>query len=90
MGSKINAKFWQSILFHEIQCQLIKITGSFVLRDKNAGDNKNSQLKEITKEGHKYVSDVRLYVYQLSPVRSLLGQLVKSNYGHFLYYGTKL
>jgi hypothetical protein len=37
MGSKINAKFWQSILFCEIQRQLIKIKGGFSILNKNEG-----------------------------------------------------
>ena len=90
MGSKINAKFWQSILFHEIQCQLIKITGGFSILNKNEGNNKDSQLKEITKEGQKCVSAAHLFVHHLSPERSLLGHLIKSHYGHFLYYNTRL
>ena len=90
MGSKFNAKFWQSILFYEIQRQLIKITGGFSIWDKNAGNSKDSQLKEITKEGYKYVSAIYISVYQLSLERSLLGQLIKSHYGHFLYCNTRL
>jgi hypothetical protein len=35
VGSKFNAKFWQSILFYEIQRQLIKITGGFSFWNKN-------------------------------------------------------
>jgi hypothetical protein len=40
MGSKFNAKFWQSVLFYEIQRQLIRITGGFGFLKKNEGITK--------------------------------------------------
>jgi hypothetical protein len=89
MGSKINAKFWQSILFHEVRCQLTKITGGFSILDENVGNNKDSQLKEITKEGQNCLSAIHFLVCHLSPERSFLGQLINSHDGHFLYHNTR-
>jgi len=73
--SKINAKFWQSTLLYEIQCQLIKTTGGFSNRNTSAGNKEDLQLKEITKEGQKCVSAIHHFVYHPSLERSLLGQL---------------